>query len=181
MYHTIHIIIGRLSTHEIQYKDMMHSTLQPLLAFSIMVVFFFPSSFSSFHWRCHALVVVNPSFVIPLSRTRSGLLLVGGRTSSSCYARKTTFHRRVAAELSASTTTTTEATSSATRATKRVGINSRGAKMNEIDFTLAPTDVSLSRCYQLSARNYDNSNSSNDNTTHYLLATMLTTYIWIRR
>ena len=32
---------------------------------------------------------------------------------------------------------------------KRVGINSRGAKMNEIDFTLAPSDVSLSRCYQM--------------------------------
>lgn len=31
---------------------------------------------------------------------------------------------------------------------ERVGINSRGAKMNEIDFTLAPSDVSLSRCYQ---------------------------------
>jgi len=31
-----------------------------------------------------------------------------------------------------------------------VGINSRGAKMNEIDFTLAPSDVSLSRCYQMS-------------------------------
>eukprot|EP00804_Cyclotella_cryptica_P004173 CCRYP_014557-RA/>CCRYP_014557-RA protein AED:0.09 eAED:0.09 QI:0/1/0.5/1/1/1/2/166/841 len=33
---------------------------------------------------------------------------------------------------------------------ERVGINSRGAKMNEIDFTLAPSDVSLSRCYQMS-------------------------------
>ena len=33
---------------------------------------------------------------------------------------------------------------------ERVGINSRGAKMNEIDFTLAPSDVSLSRCYQIS-------------------------------
>jgi hypothetical protein len=32
---------------------------------------------------------------------------------------------------------------------ERVGINSRGAKMNEIDFTLAPSDVSLSRCYQM--------------------------------
>ena len=32
---------------------------------------------------------------------------------------------------------------------KRVGINSRGAKMNEVDFTLEPTDVSLSRCYQM--------------------------------
>lgn len=31
-----------------------------------------------------------------------------------------------------------------------MGINSRGAKMNEIDFTLAPSDVSLSRCYQMS-------------------------------
>mmetsp|Transcript_26514 Transcript_26514/g.56972 ORF Transcript_26514/g.56972 Transcript_26514/m.56972 type:complete len:946 (-) Transcript_26514:237-3074(-) len=38
--------------------------------------------------------------------------------------------------------------SSSVSATKRVGINSRGAKMNEIDFTLAPTDVSLSRSYQ---------------------------------
>ena len=33
---------------------------------------------------------------------------------------------------------------------ERDGINSRGAKMNEIDFTLAPSDVSLSRCYQMS-------------------------------
>ncbi|KAK1735563.1 Rieske protein [Skeletonema marinoi] len=36
---------------------------------------------------------------------------------------------------------------------KRVGINSRGAKMNEIDFTLAPSDVSLSRCYQMAKDN----------------------------
>jgi nitrite reductase/ring-hydroxylating ferredoxin subunit len=36
---------------------------------------------------------------------------------------------------------------------KRFGINSRGAKMNEIDFTLAPSDVSLSRCYQMSKDN----------------------------
>ncbi|KAL7463845.1 hypothetical protein ACHAXS_004195 [Conticribra weissflogii] len=34
---------------------------------------------------------------------------------------------------------------------KRIGLNSRGAKMNEIDFTLAPSDVSLSKCYQMSA------------------------------
>ena len=38
---------------------------------------------------------------------------------------------------------------SAEQQPKRVGINSRGAKMNEIDFTLAPSDVSLSRCYQM--------------------------------
>lgn len=36
---------------------------------------------------------------------------------------------------------------------KRFGINSRGAKMNEIDFTLAPSDVSLSRCYQMAKDN----------------------------
>mmetsp|Transcript_3981 Transcript_3981/g.8803 ORF Transcript_3981/g.8803 Transcript_3981/m.8803 type:complete len:1045 (+) Transcript_3981:92-3226(+) len=41
-------------------------------------------------------------------------------------------------------------TNNAAESTKRVGINSRGAKMNEIDFTLAPSDVSLSRCYQTS-------------------------------
>jgi nitrite reductase/ring-hydroxylating ferredoxin subunit len=40
---------------------------------------------------------------------------------------------------------------------KRVGINSRGAKMNEINFTLAPSDVSLSRCYQMAK---DNNQSS---------------------
>lgn len=42
------------------------------------------------------------------------------------------------------------AASSSSTPMKRVGINSRGAKMNEIDFTLAPSDVSLSRCYQMS-------------------------------
>ncbi|KAL3822268.1 hypothetical protein ACHAXA_005901 [Cyclostephanos tholiformis] len=48
-----------------------------------------------------------------------------------------------------------DATSSSpfTSATKRVGINSRGAKMNEIDFTLVPTDACLSRCYQMSEKN----------------------------
>lgn len=39
------------------------------------------------------------------------------------------------------------AAAAALSSTARVGINSRGAKMNEIDFTLAPADVSLSRCY----------------------------------
>ena len=73
-------------------------------------------------------------------------------------------------ELSTSATTTatiapaaTPSSSAAnTRATKRVGINSRGAKMNEIDFTLAPTDVSLSRCYQMSERNNSNNNNNNN-------------------
>lgn len=37
--------------------------------------------------------------------------------------------------------------SAAASSTARVGINSRGAKMNEIDFTLAPADVSLSTYY----------------------------------
>ena len=46
--------------------------------------------------------------------------------------------------------TTSSTTQSSSDSTKRVGINSRGAKMNEIDFTLAPSDVSLSRCYQMS-------------------------------
>lgn len=50
-----------------------------------------------------------------------------------------------AANAAASTSSSDESVS----ATKRVGINSRGAKMNEIDFTLAPTDVSLSRSYQM--------------------------------
>ena len=45
-------------------------------------------------------------------------------------------------------------------ATKRVGINSRGAKMNEIDFTLDPTDVSLSRCYQMSKEKISSSSAS---------------------
>ncbi|KAL9181078.1 hypothetical protein ACHAXT_009883 [Thalassiosira profunda] len=44
-------------------------------------------------------------------------------------------------------------TTGAADSAKRVGINSRGAKMNEIDFTLAPSDVSLSRCYQMSKAN----------------------------
>jgi hypothetical protein len=43
-----------------------------------------------------------------------------------------------------------EVPSSLSSPIERVGINSRGAKMNEIDFTLAPSDVSLSRCYQIS-------------------------------
>jgi nitrite reductase/ring-hydroxylating ferredoxin subunit len=49
---------------------------------------------------------------------------------------------------------------------KRVGINSRGAKMNEIDFTLAPSDVSLSRCYQIAKDNkqFSLSNSSSSST-----------------
>ena len=71
-------------------------------------------------------------------------------------------------ELSTSATTTatiapaatTSSSAANTRATKRVGINSRGAKMNEIDFTLAPTDVSLSRCYQMSERNNSNNNNN---------------------
>ncbi|KAL7536912.1 hypothetical protein ACHAXR_011313 [Thalassiosira sp. AJA248-18] len=47
-----------------------------------------------------------------------------------------------------------------TEATKRVGINSRGAKMNEIDFTLAPTDVSLSRSYQMSSSKMSSSSTA---------------------
>ena len=133
---------------------MMRRTLLPLLAYSsIIVVTIFPSSFSSCrHWRCHALVLVkNPSVAVPFS-------LLGGRSSSSSsYAQqRSTFHRQhmTSSELSTSATTTatiapaatTSSSAANTRATKRVGINSRGAKMNEIDFTLAPTDVSLSRC-----------------------------------
>jgi hypothetical protein len=91
----------------------------------------------------------------------------------------------------------TASTSPSMSATKRVGINSRGAKMNEvrpssamnetrnigggrispplylyshvshpfaqnvfqIDFTLAPTDACLSRCYQTSERNNGGSSS----------------------
>ena len=51
-------------------------------------------------------------------------------------------------------------TESAKPSPKRVGINSRGAKMNEIDFTLAPSDVSLSRCYQMAKDNNQSSSSA---------------------
>ena len=53
-------------------------------------------------------------------------------------------------------------TESAVEQPKRFGINSRGAKMNEIDFTLAPSDVSLSRCYQMAK---DNTNNQSTTTT----------------
>eukprot|EP00578_Thalassiosira_sp_NH16_P023087 CAMPEP_0181088042 /NCGR_PEP_ID=MMETSP1071-20121207/6581_1 /TAXON_ID=35127 /ORGANISM="Thalassiosira sp., Strain NH16" /LENGTH=917 /DNA_ID=CAMNT_0023169943 /DNA_START=252 /DNA_END=3005 /DNA_ORIENTATION=- len=57
--------------------------------------------------------------------------------------------REVVTQYSSTATASTKS-EAASSSTNRVGINSRGAKMNEIDFTLAPTDVSLSRCYQMS-------------------------------
>lgn len=143
----------------------MRRTLLPLLAYSsIIVVIIFPSSFSScYHWRCHALVLVkNPSVVVPFP-------LLGGRSSSSNAQQRSTFHRQhmTSSEFSTPATAiiapaaTTSSSAATMRATKRVGINSRGAKMNEIDFTLAPMDVSLSRCYQMSERN-NNINSNNN-------------------
>eukprot|EP00956_Cyclotella_meneghiniana_P021346 scaffold38787_cov73-Cyclotella_meneghiniana.AAC.2 len=68
------------------------------------------------------------------------------------FAFTTPCSRRSQHTVNFSTSTIPETTdpSSLSSPMERVGINSRGAKMNEIDFTLAPSDVSLSRCYQMS-------------------------------
>ena len=101
--------------------------------------------------------------------------------STSSFPSSPSSSTRLSATSTALEDTISTSSSSSSDSTKRVGINSRGAKMNEIDFTLAPSDVSLSRCYQMSGStntvesNTDSTRSTTENIQSQSLTRALNT------